>query len=85
MVNFWSTVVFMERGTRIELVTLAWKARVIPFYEPRVFGGVYWDRTSRAVGAGFTVQCITIDASTPCSVTYSLNHFQSYLGRKPSA
>jgi len=29
-------------------------------------GGVYWDRTSRAVGAGFTVQCITIDASTPC-------------------
>ncbi len=26
----------MERGTRIELVTLAWKARVIPFYESRV-------------------------------------------------
>ena len=26
----------MERGTRIELVTLAWKARVIPFYEPRM-------------------------------------------------
>jgi hypothetical protein len=26
----------MERGTRIELVTLAWKARVIPFYEPRI-------------------------------------------------
>ena len=30
-----------------------------------IYGGVYWDRTSRARGAGFTVQCITIDASTP--------------------
>ena len=29
----------MERGTRIELVTLAWKARVIPFYEPRIGSG----------------------------------------------
>ena len=28
-------------------------------------GGEYWDRTSRAKGAGFTVQCITIDASSP--------------------
>gem|GEM_PF-5382704 len=26
----------MERGTRIELVTSAWKAEVIPFYEPRI-------------------------------------------------
>lgn len=62
----------MERGKGIEPSALAWKARVLPLYEPRMFGGVYWDRTSRAVGAGFTVQCITIDASTPCSATYSL-------------
>jgi hypothetical protein len=26
---------FLERGARIELATLAWKAKVIPFYEPR--------------------------------------------------
>ncbi len=30
-------------------------------------GGVSWDRTRRARGGGFTVHCITIDASTPCS------------------
>ena len=35
----------MERGTRIELVTLAWKARVIPFYEPRMHGALYEIRT----------------------------------------
>ena len=29
------------------------------------FGGDYWDRTSRAKGGGFTVHCITIDASSP--------------------
>ena len=29
-------LIVLERGTRIELVTLAWKARVIPFYEPRI-------------------------------------------------
>ena len=28
-------------------------------------GGEYWDRTSRARGGGFTVRCITIDASSP--------------------
>ena len=28
----------MERGRRIELLTLAWKAKVIPFYEPRGIG-----------------------------------------------
>ena len=28
-------------------------------------GGDYWDRTSRAIGGGFTVHCITIDASSP--------------------
>jgi hypothetical protein len=32
-------------------------------------GGEYWDRTSRAKGAGFTVQCITIDASSPLLAT----------------
>jgi hypothetical protein len=26
----------MERDARIELATLAWKARVIPFYESRL-------------------------------------------------
>ena len=30
------------------------------------FGGDYWDRTSRATkGGGFTIHCITIDASSP--------------------
>ena len=29
------------------------------------FGGEYWDRTSRAIGGGFTDHCITIDASSP--------------------
>jgi hypothetical protein len=28
---------YMERGRRIELLTLDWKSKVIPFYEPRVF------------------------------------------------
>ena len=28
-------------------------------------GGDYWDRTSRAISGGFTVRCITIDASSP--------------------
>ena len=26
----------LERGRRIELLTLAWKAKVMPFYEPRI-------------------------------------------------
>lgn len=30
--------IFMERGTGIEPVTSAWKAEVIPFYEPRQEG-----------------------------------------------
>jgi hypothetical protein len=38
----------------------------MPLNSALQYGGVYWDRTSRAVGAGFTVQGITIDASTPC-------------------
>lgn len=32
----------MERDARIELATLAWKARVIPFYESRIFGCGGW-------------------------------------------
>ena len=28
---------------------------VMPLYQRRVFGGLYWDRTSRARGGGFTV------------------------------
>jgi hypothetical protein len=27
----------MERGKRIELSALAWKAKVLPLYEPRIF------------------------------------------------
>ncbi len=27
----------MERGRRIELLALAWKAKVLPLYEPRIF------------------------------------------------
>ena len=26
----------MERGRRIELLALAWKAKVLPLYEPRI-------------------------------------------------
>ena len=28
---------YMERGKRIELSALAWKAKVLPLYEPRIF------------------------------------------------
>ena len=38
---------------------------VMPLYQPGLYGGLYWDRTSRARGGGFTVHCITIDASNP--------------------
>ena len=27
----------MERDRRIELLALAWKAKVLPLYEPRIF------------------------------------------------
>jgi hypothetical protein len=30
----------MERGRRIELLALAWKAKVLPLYEPRIH--FYW-------------------------------------------
>ena len=33
-----------------------------------LFGGLYWDRTSRARGGGFTVHWITIDSSNPYMV-----------------
>ena len=33
--NYLSTNGEMERGKRIELSALAWKARVLPLYEPR--------------------------------------------------
>jgi hypothetical protein len=73
-------------------VTLAWKARVIPFYEPRMVGVEGFEPSvscsqSRRIrpdfptlrcmventgiepvvpeGGGFTVHCITIDASSP--------------------
>ena len=39
----------MERGRRIELLALAWKAKVLPLYEPRndaATGGEGWIRTS---------------------------------------
>ena len=39
----------MERGRRIELLALAWKAKVLPLYEPRTdaaTGGEGWIRTS---------------------------------------
>ena len=36
VVIFWMLV---ERGKGIEPSTLAWKAKVIPFYEPRNIGG----------------------------------------------
>ena len=29
----------MERGKRIELSALAWKAKVLPLYEPRIYFG----------------------------------------------
>ena len=35
-IPFLYPAVVLERGTGIEPVTLAWKARVIPFYEPRI-------------------------------------------------
>ena len=28
-------LIFLERGRRIELLALAWKAKVLPLYEPR--------------------------------------------------
>ena len=43
----------LERGRRIELLALAWKAKVLPLYEPRTTperfffaGGEGWIRTS---------------------------------------
>lgn len=40
----------LERGRRIELLALAWKAKVLPLYEPRAdsihYGGEGWIRTS---------------------------------------
>ena len=37
----------MERGGGIEPPTLAWKAKVIPFYEPRIsLGAPGWNRTT---------------------------------------
>ena len=41
--NYLSTNYFgsnlMERGKRIELSALAWKAKVLPLYEPRIYSG----------------------------------------------
>ena len=31
----------MERGNRIELSALAWKAKVLPLYEPRIIISIY--------------------------------------------
>ena len=36
---------YLERGAGIEPATLAWKARVIPFYEPRMCGALDRIRT----------------------------------------
>ena len=52
-----SDIKTMERGRRIELLALAWKAKVLPLYEPRegstqqtsvnsITGGEGWIRTS---------------------------------------
>jgi hypothetical protein len=35
----------MERDRRIELLTLDWKSKVIPFYESRIGGALYRIRT----------------------------------------
>ena len=32
----------MERGNRIELSALAWKAKVLPLYEPRIVISIYY-------------------------------------------
>ena len=32
----------MERGKRIELSALAWKAKVLPLYEPRIVISIYY-------------------------------------------
>ena len=48
----------MERGRRIELLTLAWKAKVIPFYEPRISLGA--PRQNRTAITGLQNQCTTI-------------------------
>ena len=37
---------YLERGKGIEPLTSAWKAEVIPFYEPRMFGCAGRNRTS---------------------------------------
>ena len=33
----------MERGKRIELSALAWKAKVLPLYEPRTIWAEVWE------------------------------------------
>ena len=48
----------MERGRGIEPLTLAWKAKVIPFYEPRITLGA--PRQNRTAITGLQNQCTTI-------------------------
>ena len=36
----------MERDRRIELLTLAWKAKVIPFYESRIIHWCDWPESN---------------------------------------
>ena len=40
--SFW----YLERGRRIELLALAWKAKVLPLYEPRIISFIILDIAS---------------------------------------
>ena len=37
---------WVERGRRIELLALAWKAKVLPLYEPRIISFIILDIVS---------------------------------------
>ena len=37
---YWVGPCYLERGKRIELSALAWKAKVLPLYEPRILYSV---------------------------------------------
>ena len=56
----------LERGTRIELVSLAWKARAQPLYQPRV---KYMMQTRNFIAANGSVQ-IHLSVNDTGSVCY---------------
>jgi hypothetical protein len=58
--KYWRSRPDSNRCTRRERA-MSWASR----RREQNYGGEHWNRTSRAIGAGFTVQCITIDASSP--------------------